>query len=206
MLGAGLLLLAGGLELASSRRPHGAVRLACVALAMIVLAIVPSSLARPHAAYLHGIVLFLLLAALVLSERVPDAARMAGRRGRRDRRRSRRWALAPALDRRVALAERADARRHDRAPRAARRSTGRRPTDRSTGRTPDTVVLTCGPRYPAYWKASDLDEFDGTRLGLRRPSAATSRRHSRRPSPAQPRARWRQTLTVNAARHAHPST
>jgi transglutaminase-like putative cysteine protease len=70
VLGGGLLLLGGALTLAGSRHPVGELRLAAAALPVLVLAIVPSALAAPQVPYLHGTLLFALLAAFVFSERI----------------------------------------------------------------------------------------------------------------------------------------
>ena len=76
-LGAGMLLLGGALTLAAARRrprPGGAARearLVGAALPLVVLAIVPSALARPTVAYLHGAMLFVLLTLFVFAERIP---------------------------------------------------------------------------------------------------------------------------------------
>ncbi len=194
VLGAGLLLLAGGLELASSRRPHGAVRLACVALAVTVLAIVPSSLARPHDAYLHGIVLFLLIAVLVLSERVPDrrgwpaaavvmiAAITA-------------WVLAPTLDRRVPWVS-VQTLAGTIGPPAGEAFDWAQTYGPLDWPHTDTVVMSVRARYPAYWKAVDLDEFDGTGWA-QAPVGGDEETAFEETVPAQTQKRWLQTLTVN---------
>jgi transglutaminase-like putative cysteine protease len=194
VLGAGLLLLAAALELASSRRPHGAARLAGVALAMTVLAVVPSSLSRPQIPFLHGVLLFVLLAALVFSERVPI------RRG---------WPAAGA----VVLAASAALLL---APGLARRSAwlnvqtlaGTLGPARGeafdwaqtygplvwphTGR----VVLDVAPsRFPAYWKTEDLDEFDG-RGWVSTPVGGNEQAAFEETVSRSNLARWEQTLTV----------
>ena len=77
-IGAGVLLVDGALMLAFAPKALGELRAAVAALPLVVLAIVPAALARPHAAYLHGAVLFLLLAMLIWGERI--ATRRAGSR------------------------------------------------------------------------------------------------------------------------------
>jgi transglutaminase-like putative cysteine protease len=70
VMGAGVLLLDAGLILAFSPRSLGEIGRAVAALPLIVLAIVPSALARPPLPYLHGMILFALLAAFMWGERV----------------------------------------------------------------------------------------------------------------------------------------
>ncbi len=69
VLGAGVLLLDGALLLAFSPQTLSDVRRAAAALPLIALAIVPSTLARPQLPYLQGLVLFCLIAAFMWSER-----------------------------------------------------------------------------------------------------------------------------------------
>ncbi|MGO9898888.1 MAG: transglutaminase-like domain-containing protein [Solirubrobacteraceae bacterium] len=194
VLGAGLLLLAAALELASSRRPHGAARLAGVALAMTVLAVVPSSLARPQIPFLHGVLLFLLLAALVFSERVPvrrgwpaaGAVVLAA---------SAALLLAPGLASRSAwlnvqtLAGTLGPARGEAFDWAQTYGPLAWP---HTGR---VVLDVAASRFPAYWKTEDLDEFDGhgwvsTLVGG--DEQAAFEETVSRPNLA----RWDQTLTV----------
>ena len=70
VMGAGVLLLDAAMILAFAPRSLGEVRSAVAALPLVVLAIVPSALTRPPLPYLHGMVLFALLAALMWGERV----------------------------------------------------------------------------------------------------------------------------------------
>jgi protein-glutamine gamma-glutamyltransferase len=70
LMGAGVLLLDAALILALAPRSLGEIRLAVAALPLVVLAIVPSALGRPPLPYLHGVILFVLLAAFVWGERV----------------------------------------------------------------------------------------------------------------------------------------
>lgn len=76
VMGAGVLLLDAALLLAFSPRSLGRLRTAVAALPLVVLATVPSALSRPPAAYLHGLLMFALLAMFVWSRR----ARSAGQR------------------------------------------------------------------------------------------------------------------------------
>jgi protein-glutamine gamma-glutamyltransferase len=70
LLGAGLLLLATAAALALSPRPLGDMRRGAAALPLIALAVVPSTLAKPHLPVLHGLILFFLLAAFLWGERL----------------------------------------------------------------------------------------------------------------------------------------
>lgn len=70
IMGAGVLLLDGALMLAFAPRSLGAVRPAVAALPLVVLAVVPSALARPSLPYVHGVLLFVLLAVLVWGDRI----------------------------------------------------------------------------------------------------------------------------------------
>lgn len=76
LLGAAILLLDGGLLLAFAPAALGDVRRAAAALPLIALAVVPAALARPSVPYVHGLILFGLLAFFMWGERVP-----VGRRG-----------------------------------------------------------------------------------------------------------------------------
>ncbi len=69
VLGAGVLLLDGALMLAFSPGTLGDLRRSAAALPLITLAVVPSTLARPQLPYLQGLVLFALIAAFMWSER-----------------------------------------------------------------------------------------------------------------------------------------
>jgi protein-glutamine gamma-glutamyltransferase len=70
VLGAGVLLLDAALMLAFAPRSLGELRRASAALPLVALAVVPSTLARPQLPYLHGLILFALLAAFIWGERV----------------------------------------------------------------------------------------------------------------------------------------
>jgi hypothetical protein len=70
VMGAGVLLLDAALLLALAPFGPGDVRRAGAALPLVALAVVPSTLVRPHLPYLHGLVLFALLAVFVWGERV----------------------------------------------------------------------------------------------------------------------------------------
>jgi hypothetical protein len=69
-LGAAVLLMDGALVLAFAPRSLGDARRAAAAMPLIALAVVPSTLIRPSAPYLHGLLLLGLVAALVWGERL----------------------------------------------------------------------------------------------------------------------------------------
>jgi transglutaminase-like putative cysteine protease len=70
MLGAAVLILDAGLVLGFAPAALGDARRAGAALPLIALAVVPSTLMRPTVPYLHGLVLLVLIAALVWGERL----------------------------------------------------------------------------------------------------------------------------------------
>ena len=70
VLGGGLLLLLAAIPLAFAPRAVGEMRRAAAATPLIALAIVPSTIVRPQVAYLHGLILFILLVAFVWGERI----------------------------------------------------------------------------------------------------------------------------------------
>ena len=70
ILGAAVLLLDAALVLAFTPRALGDLRRAGAALPLVALAVVPSTLARPGLPYVQGLLLFGLLAAFVWGERV----------------------------------------------------------------------------------------------------------------------------------------
>jgi transglutaminase-like putative cysteine protease len=195
-LGAGLLLLGSALALAASRVPRGEARLAAAALPLVVLATVPSALARPHVAYLHGLLLFVVLALFVFSERIRPAAggsaaavlAAAALGG---------VLLSPVVDGREAWISFTKVKI---AGVGAGTGTGageRFDWSQTYGPLvwPHTgaTVLEVRARFPAYWKAEDLDTFDGagwsaTPVPEGNPMAGVS--------PAS-EARWTETVTFH---------
>ena len=192
VLGAGMLLLGAALTLASARRSVGVARLAGAALPMVVLAIVPSSLAAPKLAAVHGIILFALLAALLFSERVAGQ-RFAAAAG---------FVLIAALGAAVVtpaveanrpwfdiktlagtLGPPVPGERFDWAQTYGPISWPR------TGAT----VLDVTARFPTYWKAENLDVFDGEGWAAA-PVAGAEPTASVRTANV---ARWTETLTVH---------
>lgn len=70
VLGGGLLLLLGAVPLAFGPHAVSDARKAMAAVPLVALAIVPSTIVRPSVAYLHGLILFILLATFLWGERV----------------------------------------------------------------------------------------------------------------------------------------
>ena len=161
LLGAGVLLLDAALMVCFAPRPLGELRRAAAALPLVVLAIVPSTLVRPQLAYLHGLILFALLAAFMWGDRIPryDAplavgiAALAGAAA---------MIAAPALDRAHAVVQLLRRSPAASRPATSSRSTGRSATGRSTGRGHGREVLDVQAEQPDYWKAENLDLFNGT--------------------------------------------
>jgi len=75
LLGAAILLLDAGLLLAFAPPVLGDIRRAGAALPLIALVVVPATLVHPHLAYLQGLLLFGLLAFFMWGERVPPDRR-----------------------------------------------------------------------------------------------------------------------------------
>ncbi|MHB8658828.1 MAG: transglutaminase family protein [Solirubrobacteraceae bacterium] len=159
LLGAAVLLVGGALMLALAPAAIGEARLAAVALPLLVLAAVPSALIRPQLPYLHGALIFGLVALLLWGERVASAGR---------------WAaiaiLVPALVGAVALASAVDSHRswlnvRDLAGGPAAGHSESFDWTQSYGplRWPRTgrEVLDVKAGSADYWKAEDLDTFDG---------------------------------------------
>ncbi len=160
VLGAGVLLLDSALMLCFAPRPLSELRRAAAALPLVVLAVVPSTLARPQLAYLHGLILFALLAAFVWGDRIPryDAplavgiAALAGAAA---------MIAAPALDQHSPW--------FDYQALAGSLAPGRVDTfDWSQRYGPlnwprhGREVLDVRAQRPDYWKTENLDLFDGT--------------------------------------------
>jgi transglutaminase-like putative cysteine protease len=83
VLGAGVLLLDAALLFCFSPRRISEAWAAGVALPLVVLAVLPSTLSRPQVPYLHGLFLFVLLAVFMWADRVrsravPAAVAVAG--------------------------------------------------------------------------------------------------------------------------------
>jgi hypothetical protein len=160
ILGAGVLLLDAAMLVAFAPRSPGDVRRAAAALPLIALAIVPTTLVKPGVAYVHGLILFGLLAAFMWAERAPTrdgftamiviaAAGIGG------------MIAAPALNQHKAwvdyesLAQKLAVGHVDR----FNWLQGYGPLQWPTR---GQVVLDVKAAQPEYWKAEDLDVFDGT--------------------------------------------
>jgi protein-glutamine gamma-glutamyltransferase len=190
VLGAGILLLDAALMLAFAPRPLGELRSAAAALPLVVLAVVPSALARPDLVYLHGLILFVLLAAFVWGERLPRsdtvlAVGVAGLAG------GAAMVAAPALDQRspwlnynalVGTLSPGNVETFDWAQRYGPLNWPR------SGR----EVLDVRAAHADYWKSEDLELFDGSRW-----ASGYSDYVGPPPEPApESLARWTQTIQV----------
>ena len=160
---------------------------------LIALAVVPSTLVRPQLPYLQGLMLFVLVAALRVGRAVRSASAIAAALVALRPRASRRWSLRPALDTPQAVAQ---------LPGAG----GRWPPAQTEtfdwtqryGPLHWPHTRQAGARGPGaasadYWKAENLDVFDGRGWVAGRP------RRPRTPPGRSPRAiaaQWTQTMQV----------
>ncbi len=187
VLGAGVLLLDAALLVAFAPRVMEDLRRAGAALPLVALAAVPTTLVPPVFPYLDGLLLFALLAAFVWGERI--AQRQAGAALGL-------CALAgvaamfagPALDRHQAwINPRTLA--GGLTPAVADSFDWSQDYGRLAWPRDDRVVLEVQAKYPAYWKAENLDVFNG--VGWTQGNVGST------PAPS-PRsiARWTQTLEV----------
>jgi protein-glutamine gamma-glutamyltransferase len=159
VMGAGVLLLDAALLAAFAPRTLGDARQAVAALPLVVLAIVPSVPARPSVPYLHGAILFMLLAAFVWGDRIRRLGSTAA------------VALvllatvgaliaAPLVDPHKAWVDM-------QALTSSLAGGSGESFDWSQGYGPlrwprsGREVLDVQARVPAYWKAMNLDTFDG---------------------------------------------
>jgi protein-glutamine gamma-glutamyltransferase len=188
-LGAAVLLLDAAIVLAFTPRVLGDVRRAGAALPLLALAIVPATLNRPALAYLQGLVLFALVAAFMWGERVRAGqlatacaiAALAGVAG---------LVVAPALDRHTpwvnyeALAGTISTAHVDMFD--WNQTYGPLNWPRN-GR----EILDVKAAHPEYWKAEDLDMFNGVAWT----QGTTDTAPVVEPTAANLR-RWTQTITV----------
>jgi transglutaminase-like putative cysteine protease len=187
-LGAGLLLLGAALILCFAPRRGGEAWRASAAVPLLVLAVLPSTLSRPQLPYLHGLILFALLAMFMWGDRIrrydaPLAVGVSILAGavaliaapRIDPHHP--WLDFQALAGTLAPAhiERFDFSQHYGPLNWPR-----------TGR----EVLEVKAQRPDYWKVEDLDVFDGRRWVL-----ATGAPALPPPGPAA-LGRWTQTIQV----------
>ena len=158
-LGAAVLLMDGALVLAFAPRSLGDARRAAAAMPLIAVAVVPTTLIRPQAPYLQGLLLLVLVGALVWGERLRRrdaraaliALALAGAGA---------MVIGPALDRHRPLL-------NYEGLAGAFAPTNIETFDWSqrygplnwprTGR----EVMTVRATHPDYWKAQNLDVFDG---------------------------------------------
>jgi hypothetical protein len=158
VLGATVLVFDAALLLAFAPRAMDDLRRAGAALPMVALVAVPSALVRPHFPYLNGLLLFLMLAAFVLGDRIAARhassaiglcliAAIAG------------MLIAPGLDRHTFWLN----------PETLAGSAAPRPVEVfNWSQTYGPVswphgghtVLEISSSQPDYWKAEDLDVFD----------------------------------------------
>jgi hypothetical protein len=190
ILGAGVLLLSGAFVLAIAADSLDDLGRAGAALPLVALVIVPATLMRPSLPYLQGLVLFALLAAFMWGERIRSpgvlsAIAVAGGAGIAGA------ILAPGLDSHKpwlnyeALFGKASAVHIDTFTWQQLYGPLRWPR---TGH----EVLDVKATYPEYWKAENLDDFDG--YGW---SQALVRNYTPLPRPAQDAVtRWTQTIQV----------
>jgi hypothetical protein len=196
LLGGGLLLLDAGVLLAFVPQALGDARRAAAALPLIALAVVPSALEVPHVAYLQGLLLFVLVAGFVWGERlgrrelVPAIvlAGVAGIAG---------VLLAPGLDvHRPILNYQAIA--NSLSP------SGTETFDWFQGYGPyywpksGKQVLNVKAAHSDFWKAENLDDFDGTGWveAAQDPASLADTPPAPPPPSAAATAAWTQTLRV----------
>jgi transglutaminase-like putative cysteine protease len=159
LIGAGVLLLDSALILAFAPRSLGDARSAVAALPLIVLAIVPSALTRPSVPYVHGVILFALLAAFMWGERVRGTSQAAAT-GVVSLAAVAALIASPVLDPHTpwlnfeAIAGSLGPGHGESFDWSQRYGPLKWPR---TG----SVVLEVSAHQPDYWKAQDLDVFDG---------------------------------------------
>ncbi len=190
LLGAAVLLLDGALIVALSPRRLGDGRRAAAATALIAFAVIPSTLVRPALPYLQGMLLFLLVAAFMWGDRIRQGdvltavaiAAVAGVAA---------MVAAPALDTHKpwlnyqALASTLAPRHPEAFDWTQRYGPLHWPR---TGR----PVLDVQAAKPEYWKAENLDGFDG-RGWVAQSVGAEDAQYSIDPANLR---RWTQTLHV----------
>jgi transglutaminase-like putative cysteine protease len=160
LLGAGVLLLDAALMIAFAPRSLGDVRRAAAALPLIALAVIPSTIARPHLAYLQGLILFALIAAFVWSERaaahhIASAILVAGAAGVFG------LVLAPSLDRHHPWVN-YQSLTSGLANRNLDTFDWRQTYGPLSWPQQGRIVLEVKAPTPDYWKAENLDVFNGT--------------------------------------------
>ena len=189
-LGAGALLLVAAIVVSLAPGRLGDMRRAAAALPLIALAVVPATLVRPQLPYLQGLILFALVAAFMWAERVSPrrglgavgVAGIAGIAG---------MALGPALEQHHpwvnprGLAGSLTPVRIDTFDWTQRYGPFNWPRD-------NRDVLAIKAARPDYWKAENLDAFNG--FGWAAGPGVTGSQVPP-PSPAS-LSRWTQTIEV----------
>jgi hypothetical protein len=192
LLGAALLVLDAAAVLAFAPGPLGDGRRAAAALPLVALAVVPSTLIRPELPYIQGLVLFGLLAAFMWGERVRAGATasavgivaLAGVAGA---------IVAPRIDRGSPWV---DYRAWAGAPVRVHVDTFNWNQTYGPLRWPQNgheVLTVEAGKYGDYWKAEDLDTFNGYSwvAGVHEPQPPLP------PPTGDALARWTQSLRVS---------
>ncbi len=189
LLGAAVLLLDAALLLAFAPPALGDIRRAGAALPLIALVVVPATLVHPTLPYLHGLLLFALLAFFMWGERVSSdrrgavllACALTGAIG---------MAVAPALKQKSAWIDYEALTRGFTPAHIERFDWSQRYGPLYWPRTGNTVVeVHASPSAwtGEYWKTENLDTFDGTGwaaggvsigAGLSQVSAKTVKRYT----------------------------
>jgi transglutaminase-like putative cysteine protease len=159
ILGGAVLLFDAALLLAFAPRRMSDLRRAGVALPLVALVGVPSTLVHPRYPYLDGLLLFLILAAFTLGDRITSRQASAAL-GLGLLTAVAAMLVAPALDRHTpwvnywTLAG-------GLAPKAVDTFNWSQTYGPVTWPRRGRTVLEIGARRPEYWKTEDLDVFDG---------------------------------------------
>jgi transglutaminase-like putative cysteine protease len=191
LLGAALLLLGAAAVLTFVPRRLGQLRLAGAALPLMALSVIPATAIRPGLPYLEGVLLFGLLVAFVWAQRI-ERRRLGGVIALCGLAAAIAAGVAPSLDRHRAWINYRSL--------AASLAPGGVETFNWTqgyGRLhwPHTgvAVLEVQARHPDYWKAENLDVFDGQGwVAARTPEAVSWQTGVSRSALA----RWTQTIQV----------
>jgi protein-glutamine gamma-glutamyltransferase len=159
LLGAGVLLLDAALMLAFAPRRLSDGRRAAAALPLIALAVIPSTVARPPLVYVHGLFLFALLALFMWGERLQrdDLATVLGLTAVAA---VAAMALSPGLDSHKPWIN-YEALAGGLAPGHVEMFDWSQRYGPLNWPRKGHEVIDVAARRPDYWKAEDLDTFDG---------------------------------------------